>query len=184
MTRRRDSEERRAALAASEDLARIKAAARRARLSVRRQRYRVGAQIVYLVQERGTPYREWGQHGALFFDEDGTFSGGMLFGTYLPVRTAAAALVEFGMEHGGLPGSTYERRAPASPTPHAELAVEPEHIEPYLYALPPAPAEPRTGWLRRLWRRLPAIARRRTRATPIVWPPTWAETQARERLAA
>lgn len=177
MTRRRDSDERRAALAASEDLARIKAAARHAHLSVRRQRYRVGENIVYLVQERGTPYREWGQHGALFFDEEGRLSGGVLFGAYLSVAVAAAALIEFGMEHGGLPGAAYRREDPA-------LEPEPEPA-PRLYAVPPSPPpRPRpVGWLRRWWNRLPSVVRYRARRTPIVWPEPWAD-QARERLAA
>lgn len=113
MTRRVDSPERRAALAASADLALLRQAARRNRLSIRRMRYRVGGNICFVVQEIGDHYRDWGRHGALFFDEDGSLAGGEIFGALVKV-SAPAVLVAFAFDQDGIPGALRPRQRPAS----------------------------------------------------------------------
>lgn len=156
-----DSPERKAALAASADLAAIRAAAKVAKVGMRRLRWRVQGRICFTFQPYGTPYRDWGSLGRVYFHEDGTVAEATYHG--LEVQPDA---VPFALEHvqplgvavtGAQPGEVVEVLLQPLDAITLELATVPQvdipvrdpetgaievvHVDAYLPVLEPGEVE-------------------------------------------
>jgi hypothetical protein len=129
MNARIDSPERKAVLAASRDLASIRAAARFNHVGMRRMRWKVQGRICFTFQPYGTPYAERGSLGRVYLSEDGTLEQGTYMGfetdTVSELTSSMDMMITIGTDISLLEPETVDPLFRVMDSISIELAAEP-----------------------------------------------------------